>query len=169
MDWKISQITKPEAATRQLNQAIRLHFSGGDMLAVHTLAAASLQLLIDLGKLSGVESRYRSEELIRPGKRKECIAILNSTQNFLKHADRDSAQTYRYVEEGTILLLWEVVELATQLGLGNRREHLAFQMWFAAAFPELINPPVLAALQAANSYGLDQRDRYLWARWLAEA
>lgn len=139
------------------------------MLAVHTLAAASLQLLVDLGKLAGVESRYRRQELIRPGRRKEVLAILNSTQNFLKHADRDPEECHTYAEEGTVLLLWEVVELASRLGLGNRREHLAFQLWFAAAFPDLINPPALAALQAVGSCDLDPRDKSLWAAWLAKA
>src|SRR2546422_6130134 len=90
MTWEVAVISKREAAARQLDQAIRLFFRRGDMLSVHTLAGAAFQLLADLGKVSGIVSRYRSEVLIRPERMKEWVQALNSTQNFLKHADRDA-------------------------------------------------------------------------------
>ena len=41
-------VTRLEAAERQLRVAIRMFFERKDMIAVHTLAAAALQILDDL-------------------------------------------------------------------------------------------------------------------------
>ncbi|MGH7713760.1 MAG: hypothetical protein ACREOG_20925, partial [Gemmatimonadaceae bacterium] len=110
------------------------------MLAVHTLAAASFQLFADLAKTSGIVSRFRSEELIRPERMQDWIQALRSTQNFLKHADRDPDVTLSCVEEGVILFLYEVVELAGRVFPKDSRERLAFRIWFVFSFPELIEP-----------------------------
>lgn len=169
MNWEVSVVTKREAAVRQLNQAIRLFFGRADMLAVHTLTGAAFQLLTDLGKAAGIGSRFRSGELIRPDRMQEWVQALNSTQNFLKHADRDLDGTLRYVEEGTILFLYEAVELAGRIVPEDSRERLAFRLWFVLSFPEMIEPSVLEALRAANTVGLDQTDRALWAQWLGAA
>ena len=169
MDWEVSVVTKRDAAVRQLNQAIRLFFRGGDLLSVHTLTGAAFQLLADLGKASGIVSRFRSEELIRPERMKEWMQALNSTQNFLKHATRDEDGTLKYVEEGTVLFLYEAVELAGRLIAEGSREWLAFRVWFVFSFPELIEPRILEALRAANTVRIDQTDRALWAQWLGEA
>src|SRR5262245_5776372 len=139
MDFKVCEITKLDAAGRQLHQAIRLFFERGDMLAVHTLAGAAFQLFADVGKLSGIVSRYRSEDLIRRERMREWIGALNRTQNFLKHADKDAHQVFKYVEEGTVLFLYEVIELAQRVSPVTGGERLAFQLWFAFSFPELMN------------------------------
>jgi hypothetical protein len=166
---EIEIVSKRDAAVRQLNEAIRLFFRRGDMLAVHTLTGASFQLFADLAKISGIVSRFRSEELIRPERMTEWIQALNSTQNFLKHADRDPDETLSYVEEGTLLFLYEAVELAGRVLPQDTRERLAFRIWFVFSFPDLIEPDRLESLRAANTVGLDQTDRALWAQWLGDA
>jgi hypothetical protein len=166
MDLKAIQITKLEAAERQLRQSIRLFFERGDMLAIHTLSAAAFQLFADVGKVSGVISRFRSDELIRPERMKEWISALNATQNFLKHADRDANSVHTYVEEGTVLLMYEAVELADRITPATGRERLAFQLWFVFSYPEMVDPAFLERLRAANPDGIDQTDRALWAEYL---
>ena len=47
------KLTKLEVAERQLRVAIRLFFERKDAVAVHTLAAASRDLLNDLAKRKG--------------------------------------------------------------------------------------------------------------------
>lgn len=168
MEVGVSIITKREAALRQLGQAIRLFFREGDMLAIHTLTGAAFQVLADLGKAVGVVSVVRSEQMINPERLREWINALNSTQNFLKHADQDRDSTHRYVEEGTILFIFEAVELARRLGEEVERERLAFSVWFAMSFPDIMDPAVLGSLQKANTVGLDQTDKALWAAWLGE-
>ena len=169
MSRQVHDITKVEAADRQLNQAIRLFFRCGDMLAVHTLTGAAFQLFADLGRVRGIVSRYRSEELIRPERMAEWISALNETQNFLKHADKDPGGVLKFVEEGTMLFLYEAVELATRVNTNTAQERTAFRLWFVASFPEMIEPGLLARLRAANTANIDQTDRHLWALYLGEA
>lgn len=164
-----SEITRRDAADRQLKQAIRLFFDRGDMLAVHTLTGAAFQLLADIGKVSGIVSRFRSTELIRPERMKEWIQALNSTQNFLKHADKDGALRHNYVEEATVLFLYEAIELAQRVSPATGGERLAFQLWFVFSYPEMVDQSFLARLEAVNTSGINQADRDLWAQWLRKA
>jgi len=166
MEFSTSRITKLDAANRQLDQAISLFFEKGDMLAIHTLTGAAFQLFADLGKLDGVVSRYRSEELIRRGRMRDWIQALNSTQNFLKHADRDPNEEHVYVEEGTILFLFEAVELAQRVAPLPGGARQAFQLWFISSYPEMIEPAVRDKLRAVDTFGIDQTDRHLWAELL---
>lgn len=162
----MTEVTKQEAATRQLLQAIRLLFDDGDMVGVHTLAGAAFQLFADLGSQSDIVSRFRSNELIRPERMKEWHRALNHTQNFLKHADRDPDEVLQYAPEGTILLLYEAVELGERVMSLEGREVLAFKWWFVASHPELVEPRLRAAIREVNGVGLDQTDKDLWAAWL---
>ena len=138
------------------------------MLAVHTLTAAAFQLFADLGKVSGVVSRFRSTELIRPEKLREWIGALNSTQNFLKHADTDADEQHPYVEESTVLFLYEAVELAQRVSHKSGGERLAFQLWFAFSYPDLVDPDFLRRLKALNTYEIDETDRDLWGMLLRQ-
>lgn len=170
VDWKVSEITKQEAALRQLDQAIRSFFRRDDMLAVHTLTAAASGLLTDLGILSGVRGFLRESDKIRPEYRKEWLAALSKTQNFLKHADRDATSTHRYNEQETVYLLFETVDLARRLVKVDSRERLAFRLWFIMSFPHLIEPGFLETLRgAANEANTDPTDRDLWHVWLGRA
>jgi len=165
-----SRITKKEAADRQLRQAIRLFFGAGDMLAVHTLAGSSFQLLADLGKRDGVVSRLRHSDRIRPENMTEWVNALNATQNFLKHADRDPDEEHEYVEESTLFLLFECVDLAIHLLKWDARERLAFEMWFAFSFSHLVQPDFMQSLKArANRAGADPTNKSLWLQWIGEA
>jgi hypothetical protein len=93
---------------------------------------------------------------------------LNRIQNFLKHADRDPEGTLAYVEEATVLYLFEAVELAYRVLRQDPREFLAFRLWFIASYPDLILPPLREKLMALAPDGLDQTDRDLWSQWLAK-
>lgn len=166
MDPNSVKVTKRDAASRQLDAGIRLFFEGGDMLAVHTLAGAAFQLLADLGRISGVVSRLRSEEFLNAERIPELIRALNRTQNFLKHADQDPDTALEYVQESTIFLLFEAVELAGRVVASDSRERLGFRTWFVFSYPELFQPPYVETARAAAPAGMDLTDRDLWALWL---
>lgn len=80
-------ITKVQAAGRQIDAAIRMHFRQEDPLAVHTLAMAGFQVLRDLAQNRGLE--HAVDSMIRPGKEARFWGAVNARANFLKHADRD--------------------------------------------------------------------------------
>jgi hypothetical protein len=64
-------IAKLEAATRQLDVAIKLPFSGGDAVAVHSLAVAAANVFADLAehKEGGVSwsTRMRDDSSLSMG------------------------------------------------------------------------------------------------------
>lgn len=79
-------ISKLEAARRQLDTAIKLFFDNEDSLSVHTLAYASFKILFDLYPLHcNDDFATKIDEMIRVMGWQR----FNQTANFLKHADRD--------------------------------------------------------------------------------
>ena len=83
------RVTKLDAALRQLNTAITLWFRDGDEVAIHTLAAASHQIVYDIvRKKNGPDLLYDSI-IFKDEYRKHAVAILKAPQNFFKHADSD--------------------------------------------------------------------------------
>ena len=107
-------ITKLSAAQRQIDAAIRILFSGEDILAVHTVVAAAHRIVLDLAEKRNLapytESirttiatlyRQRFEEIIPNHKLQHWTAqfekkyfrpYLNRPANFLKHADQDAGK-----------------------------------------------------------------------------
>lgn len=81
------EITKPEAARRQVDAAISMLFRNDDPLAVHTVAMAAFRILRDLAKSHGRE--HTLDSMIRPGMEKKFWGEFNNAASFLKHADRD--------------------------------------------------------------------------------
>src|SRR5215510_10222247 len=79
----VEHITKPQAAARQLDTAIRLYFNDDDKLAIQTLAWAAFGILIAYDKASNAGTVWGKVLRNRPDKESRRIA------NFLKHADRD--------------------------------------------------------------------------------
>ena len=81
------EISKLEAASRLLDTAIRLFFESADAVAVHSLAAASLNVFSDVAEHRGISWRtYLGEDSnLSP---QEVKHTLNKAWNFFKHADR---------------------------------------------------------------------------------
>lgn len=79
------KVSRVDAANRQLEATIALWLSGGDVLAVHTLAMATEQLIRDLVKheKSDLHDHLRSSGALDNMRQAQVIA------RKLKHADRD--------------------------------------------------------------------------------
>lgn len=96
MNNLVTQVTKLDAAQRQLDQAIRLLFGGGDMLSVHTLAFASFRILMDIFPHQDDDFGKQIDALIEGMGWKRFTAVAN----FLKHADRDADHVLKQDLEG---------------------------------------------------------------------
>jgi hypothetical protein len=86
------RITKLEAAQRQLATATELYFLGLDEIAIHTLAAASYNIIRDLSKHRGAPEMAVKDYFpttVSSSQRQQVSEWLNSFENFFKHADRD--------------------------------------------------------------------------------
>jgi hypothetical protein len=83
-------VTKLDAATRQMAEAIRLFFEQRDPISIHTLIRAALEVLHDLMQAKGLPViAHKDSPFIKEEARKEWEKALNEAKNFFKHADYD--------------------------------------------------------------------------------
>jgi len=124
-------ITKLAAAERQLNEAIRLFFERRDIVAVHTLAAASDQVLSNLCVAKGIKPRLRGyADFIRAEVRKEWFGHLTHAENFFKHAERDPEGALEFNTEQTTWVLSSATMLYGELTKKLTHEASVFFCWF---------------------------------------
>jgi hypothetical protein len=128
-------LTKFDVAERQLNQAIRLFFDGGDPVSVHTLAEAAAQVLYDIRGELGATSKIRDADIIRTEFKTEWMRTVLSSRNFFKHADRDATAIHEFKEEFNHFSLLDAVNMY----LSGKRvwtpETIVFVQWYAWTYP----------------------------------
>lgn len=131
--------SKHDAAVRQLDVAIGLLFTDGDPLAVRTLAGAAYGILADLAENQQQGSSWRTKIIEDSGlTKKDALLVLNSAQNYLKHADRDAGSSLSFDEEENDHLIFVAsIECG---GIGHRLSFSmqAFQIWYLALYPDKI-------------------------------
>ncbi|MFN2624232.1 MAG: hypothetical protein ABR611_15455 [Chthoniobacterales bacterium] len=104
----IVRITRIEAAIGQLETAIFLWFQEGDLAAIHTLAAASQELLHHTGKRLGTPSKLVEMINSEPKKFRDRV---RQAQNFFKHPKDHPILSYApIIAELTIIDALAVVE-----------------------------------------------------------
>jgi hypothetical protein len=157
MDFPSETITKIEAAQRQLRQAILLFFERGDIVAVHTLTCAALQVFSDIGKTKGLDSIIKNPPYVREDKKKEWFAQIHRAQNFFKHADKDPEETLEFHAAATPFFICGAIELQQQLFEGVDSATITFISWFRLAYPDLLieGPEKDAYLKIHNKHGID--------------
>ena len=60
MDSSTARVTQVQAAHRQLEGAIRLHFANSDPVVVHSIVANAMTLLTDLAQRTAPEREWRA-------------------------------------------------------------------------------------------------------------
>ena len=150
-------ITKLSAAQRQIDAAIRILFSGEDILAVHTVVAAAHRIVLDLAEKRNlapytesirttIATLYRQHftETIPNHKlqhwtaqfeKKHFRPYLNRPANFLKHADQDAGKVLDQDSLQTDTLLLASCVTYAKLGLEYTPEMKAFFQWHLAVYP----------------------------------
>jgi len=127
----VQSVTKLDAATRQLREAIRLYFHDAEPLAVLTVAGAAHGLLRDLSKLTGQvrTAQTDNEALVRKG--------VNDAKNFLKHADLDPESLLTFNTDWTDYLLYDAIPMHMRLARELIWENIVFLIWVTAKYPML--------------------------------
>jgi hypothetical protein len=125
-------ITKLEAASRQLDAAIRLLFAGDDIVAVHALGGGASLLLSKLIEIKAPnESWDQAAQNSVKIDSETYFAILRKTQNFLKHAHDDPDGVHEfYVEDTASMMMGAVMNLMNLQKLTRFQE--VYQLWFLA-------------------------------------
>lgn len=91
-------ISKLDAAKRQLEAFIRMYFSDGDPVAMHTLSAAAFGIVTDLNRERGGAPTLHDTifEQVKPEHHELLRGKMREAQNFFKHADRDHDTTIEF-------------------------------------------------------------------------
>ena len=133
VDQAVLPISKFDAARRQLETAVRLYFSHGDPVSIHTLASAALQILTDLSQnlgtkpetLRGVLMQYIRKEHLDEIERK-----LAESENFFKHADRDPAKTLEFAVGQSEIVLLDAIAIYAHLTSEQVPLFIVYRAWF---------------------------------------
>lgn len=131
--WPDFQVTKLDAARRQLETSIRLLFEQADAVSVHTLAYAAF------GILKGVAEHRKetkvlatAEALAATGKKGDFWKGFNRIGNYFKHADTDPDTVLLDAhEEENEALLSIAVQIYRDLDCFVTPPIEAFSLWWA--------------------------------------
>jgi hypothetical protein len=127
------ELTKLQAAQRQLNGAIRLLFDDEDPVLVHTIAGAASILFSDLIENAAPHKSWDKQAQDANGlDAAEYFRIMREYQNFLKHAkdDPDAKLVFEPVETEAIIF-WAVMNASEIAPMSNEAQ--VFQLWYVAS------------------------------------
>ncbi|KGX51368.1 hypothetical protein [Burkholderia pseudomallei] len=125
-------VSKLDAARRHLRAAIVMLFEGADPVVVHTLVGVASVLAADLAKHHHPDAQWESWAQDANGiSAQEYFAVARSTQNFLKHADRDVDAVHEFDPIDTDALAFGATRNLANFGkLGL--EESALELWYIA-------------------------------------
>lgn len=138
-------VTKIVAARRQLRTAIELWFADADPISIHTLSAASFQIIYDLNKKNRGPDLLLDTKFVKDEYRKEFVNKIKNASNFLKHADKGKmglAKTFEFnPESNNHFILFAIIGLKF-LGEPSTAEERAYELWQVFRNPNLLKPAV---------------------------
>ena len=145
------QLSKLDAARRQLHAAIILLFDSGDPVAVHTLVGAASVIISDLVAQQHPDKSWdkmaQEANNISPSR---YFQVMRKPQNFLKHARDDASAIFDFDSNETeAVAFWTIMNLANLAPLSIHESVL--QLWYLACHaPNLESDikPYKIALQA---------------------
>ena len=135
-------VTKIEAAHRQLRTAIELWFADEDPISIHTLAAASHQVIHDLNKKNNGPELLLDNKFIKDEYRREFVADIKHASNFMKHADHDiggAAAVLEFRPDSNDNFITFAIFGLRYLGEKLGAEEIAFERWHTFRNPNLMN------------------------------
>jgi hypothetical protein len=135
----IQTVTKLDAATRQLQEAIRLYFQDGEPLAVHTVAGAAHGILRDLlGRRDGPLSGRARAGTVQLDHSAFVTKMVGKAKNFLKHAEHDPESVLSFNTDWTDFLLYDAIAMHISLAHELTRENIFFLLWVTAKYPTVL-------------------------------
>ena len=129
--WPDWQVTKLDAARRQLETAIRLLYAQDDAVSIHTLAHASFGILKGVAEHRNERRVLDAADELAAKDSKDFWRGFNRTGNFFKHADKDPDGVLSDVpEEENEALISLAVEIYRNLGCRVTTEIETFYLWW---------------------------------------
>jgi hypothetical protein len=138
-------VTKLQAASSQLETAIKLYFEYGDPVSIHALCSNAYDVIHALNKkrndpLEANDMMLKDFDRFLSSKadKKLFHASLNAAQNFFKHGNSDVNSTVTLDTRYTEVHMYEAVHKYGRL-VGQCPATMAIYMvWFATLYPGLL-------------------------------
>lgn len=145
-------ISKLDAAKRQLDTAISLYFKDADPVSIHTLTAAAHQILMDISKAEGVRSLVKDSllDIIKKDGMKKYLSLVNKAENYFKHAKKDARALLQFNPEQTVILLFDAVELYMQYTKEKPDDMFIYRLWFLCKHPEFFSDEIKNEIKNKN-------------------
>ncbi len=144
-------VTKLAAIHEQLDVAITLFFNDSKPISVHTLTAASYNVLRDLNKKQNdtpMLAKSHTVSTIKEAEQEDFRQKLNQAENFFKHADKDADKVFFFKYELTEYLLYDACVTFERLADQFPPVFAVFKLWFMMKYPSHFNwQPPLSDLQ----------------------
>jgi len=123
-------LDKDEAIRHLIHAAVRMTAMGEDPFAIHMLIQSTEKLLIDLAKKRSVALAFDWEDVIKPEYKQEFFKFHRETYNFLKHADKDTADlpVHNIAERNAVALAMAIENYLTMFG--TITEHMRIYRFF---------------------------------------
>lgn len=132
------KISKLDAARSQLETAIMLYFNEADPVSIHTLAAASYEILQDLSSNTKRPTFLDQSLAILPQDlRKKIRDEARKPQNFFKHARKDVEASIEFVPGLTEWTLIDATAKYIDLADNDSLMLRVYVTWFTARYPEI--------------------------------
>jgi 5-methylthioribose kinase len=135
------RISKLEAARRQLRTAITLWFTGGEPVAVHTLAFAAYEILHHLSEKRDPTRRdlLFDTATVKDEYRKEWNQLVRKEANFFKHADRDGDSIIEFNPQITEYFILFAIAARELCGEARTDEESIFSWWLRVNRSEMLS------------------------------
>lgn len=141
-DNKPIQLTKIEAARRQIDTAIQLYFTDGDSVSALALTFAAsdvLRNIADAGKQKTIYGDFIDH--LKPALRQEFLDLLRKPQVFIKHADQNPADIISFYPRAYEIPLLIDCELYAELTENPTILMEMYSLWRFSENPQLIASP----------------------------
>lgn len=131
---------KLEAARRQLRTAISLWFSGGDPVAIHTLAFAAYDVIHTISAKRDPNRRdlLFDTDWIKDEYRRDWHQRVRQEANFFKHADRDGDSVIDFNPTFADWFIFFAILGRELCGEEASTEESAFMWWFQITRPDML-------------------------------
>ena len=148
-------LTKEEAARRQIDRAIQMYLEDDDHICTHVLVSAASTLLRQYCEKIGLASCYDSIiERVQPKFRKQFVEIKNRPFNFFKHADKDHDKTLEFFNEEINAFNLYIALLDYQIAFQQTTTAMIlFRVWFLVNWSDMDKNSHLLAEPAKAFFG----------------
>jgi hypothetical protein len=150
MAWLTIEITKFEAARRQLDTAIELWFSDGDPVSTHALAYAAHEILHRLYRRRGLTDLMFDTSIIKDEYRNEFCKRLKESGNWFKHADKEKNpdEKWSFAPETNEIFLLICCVAISRMDYPLNAQESAFVLWNRLHKPRLFPDDRLDSIPA---------------------